>query len=241
MASGAALSKGERTVSYPGELLHRVQARSRRQKLDRLLEHFQPSPRTTVLEVGVGNTEPLPVTNFLVRNYPWPERVTALGVGDLSGFKRLHPEIPTVSYDGGTFPFRDDAFELAHSNAVIEHVGATSRQEAFVAEMVRVARAGMLTTPNRFFPIETHTLLPMLHWLGKERFDEAIARLGPERIEAAFRRIGRTFPTDELADLRLLGVRDLARMARAAGLTDFKVLKNRVGPWAMTLSLVWRR
>lgn len=228
-------------MSTPGGLLERIQARSRRQKLERFVEHFSLGPGTTLLEVGVGNTEPLPVTNYLVRHYPWPEQVTALGLGDLSGFRALHPHVRTAEYGGGRFPFEDRAFDLAHSNAVIEHVGSEATQLQFVAEMVRVSRGGMLTTPNRFFPIETHTLLPLVHWLGKDAFDRFLAGVGVARVEAAFARLGRAFPTHELADLRLLGARDLARLARAAGLNDFRVLHNRLGPLTMTLSLVWRR
>jgi hypothetical protein len=34
-----------------------------------------------------------------------------------------------------------------------------------VAEALRVARRAFVTTPNRWFPIEVHTLLPLVHWL----------------------------------------------------------------------------
>jgi hypothetical protein len=40
-----------------------------------------------------------------------------------------------------------------------------------VAECARVARKGFcLTTPNRWFPVEFHTQLPLLHWLPKAWF-----------------------------------------------------------------------
>jgi hypothetical protein len=52
-----------------------------------------------------------------------------------------------------------------YSNAVIEHVGGHERQQAFVRESLRVGRRVFLTTPNRWFPIEVHTRLPLVHWL----------------------------------------------------------------------------
>ncbi len=79
-----------------------------------------------------------------------------------------------------------------------------------------------------------------MHWLGKERFDAAVAALGPSRLARIFRRLGRSFPVDELADLRLLGAGDLRRLARAAGLRSFEVHHDRMGGLSMTLSLVWR-
>ena len=48
---------------------------------------------------------------------------------------------------------------------MIEHVGGRERQEAFVDEALRVGRRVFLTTPNRWFPVEVHTKLPLVHWL----------------------------------------------------------------------------
>jgi hypothetical protein len=55
------------------------------------------------------------------------------------------------------------------SNAVIEHVGDIADQRRFVAEHRRVARAGVMTTPNRWFPVESHTGSVLLHWFGRWR------------------------------------------------------------------------
>jgi hypothetical protein len=223
------------------DALHGVQTRSRRRKLDQLLALLAPGPATTLLDVGVGNTEPLPSTNYLERHYPYRERITALGVGELAGFRQLHPDIRAVGFDGGRFPFADGEFDIAHSNAVIEHVGSREQQREFLAEMVRVARAGMVTTPDRAFPVETHTLLPFVHWLGKERFDRAVAVIGVHRIETVHGFFGRGFPARELADLRLLDAADLGALADEVGLGRRRIVRNRLLGWPMTLTLVWWR
>jgi SAM-dependent methyltransferase len=103
--------------------------------------------------------------NFFEELYPWPERVTAVGLHDGAGFEMRYPGIGYVQADGCELPFEDGAFDLYFSNAVIEHVGGEERQRAFVAEAVRVATRVFLTTPNRWFPIEVHTRLPLVHWL----------------------------------------------------------------------------
>jgi hypothetical protein len=36
-----------------------------------------------------------------------------------------------------------------------------------VHELCRVARRVFISTPNRWFPVETHTLLPFVHWLPR--------------------------------------------------------------------------
>src|SRR5262249_24404798 len=65
-------------------------------------------------------------------------------------------------------PFAARSFGLVHGSAVLEHVGSYEHQARMIAECLRVARRGVcLTTPNRWFPIEFHTQLPLLHWLPK--------------------------------------------------------------------------
>ena len=48
---------------------------------------------------------------------------------------------------------------------MIEHVGGREQQRRFVEESLRVARRAFITTPNRWFPVEVHTRLPLVHWL----------------------------------------------------------------------------
>jgi hypothetical protein len=61
---------------------------------------------------------------------------------------------------------------------VVEHVGGKEQQRQFVAELCRVAPRVFLSTPNRWFPIETHTLVPFVHWLPRQAADRTFAALG---------------------------------------------------------------
>jgi SAM-dependent methyltransferase len=152
-------------------LADRISLRSRRRKLGLFLEELRPGPETTVLDVGAdelgfGDSGGACATlNFFEELYPWPERVTALGLTDGARFRERYPQVRYVQGDALALPFEDGAFDVVFSNAVVEHVGGPEAQRRFVEEALRVGSRVFLTTPNRWFPIEVHTLLPLVHWL----------------------------------------------------------------------------
>jgi hypothetical protein len=180
-------------------LAARVSLRSRERKLRLFLELYRPGPETTVVDVGVtdapfggGSSD-----NFFEALYPWPERITAVGHTDLARFAAAFPAVRAVRADGRELPFEDSAFDIGFSNAVVEHVaGGREGQRRFIAELCRVARQVFVTTPNRWFPLDPHTLLPFAHWLppgpARERvlrargFDDVLDPLGPRELAGLF-------------------------------------------------------
>jgi SAM-dependent methyltransferase len=147
-----------------------VSLRSRRRKLRLFLAELHPTAETTVLDVGVdelafGEGDGCATLNFFEELYPWPERITALGLHDGSGFRLRYPRVPYVQGDACALPFEDGAFDIVFSNAVIEHVGDRARQRRLVSEALRVGRRAFITTPNRLFPLEVHTKLPLVQFL----------------------------------------------------------------------------
>ena len=182
-------------------LVDDVSLRSRRRKLRLLLDELQPTSETTILDVGVddlgfGEGDGCGTLNFLEELYPWPERITALGLHDGARFRARHPSIPYVQGDACALPFDDGAFDIVFSNAVIEHVGGRERQRKLVVEALRVGRQVFVTTPNRLFPVEVHTRIPLVHWL-------------PDSLShRVYRALGKGFATEN----RLLSRRELASL-----------------------------
>ena len=164
-------------------LVDAVSLRSRKRKLQLFLDELRPTGATTVLDVGAdelgfGEGEGCSTLNFLEELYPWPERITALGLHDGRSFRERYPAVAYVQGDALALPFDDDAFDVFFSNAVIEHVGDRKAQRRFVTEALRVGRQVFITTPNRRFPVELHTRLPLVHWLPERAAHSVYDALG---------------------------------------------------------------
>ncbi len=167
------------------QLADAISLRSRKRKLRLFFDELRPTAQTTVLDVGAdelgfGEGDGCATLNFFEEHYPWPERITALGLHDGAGFRARYPGIPYVQGDACALPFDDGSFDVVFSNAVLEHVGGRDRQRAFVSEAVRVGRRVFVTTPNRRFPIEVHTRLPLVHWLPDQASHRVYRALGKD-------------------------------------------------------------
>ncbi len=142
------------------------------------------------------------------RATPGPSAITAVGHTGLDRFAAAFPRRRSVvQADGRELPFADGAFELGFSNAVIEHVaGGREGQRRFVTELCRVAGRVFVTTPNRWFPVDPHTLsrsptgcprAPRRRLFRARGFDDVLDPLGPGRAVGALSLPGEVFDGDD--------------------------------------------
>ena len=135
---------------------------------DRIYTDFvaqiKPKASDNIVDVGVSDIIN-DGANVLERKYPFLERITACGLGEASAFRKAFPRctyrriVPHAH-----LPFPDRAFEVAAANAVLEHVGTFDNQRFFVEELCRVGKRVFISVPHRYFPVEHHTTIPLLHY-----------------------------------------------------------------------------
>ncbi len=129
-----------------------------------------PTAQTEILDLGTCD-EITSEANMLQQMHPHRERITCASLGEGASILEAYPGVKHVRIDSSQpLPFADDQFAIGFSNAVLEHVGSAEAQRAFVRELCRVARRVYLAVPNRLFPVEHHTCLPLVHWLPKPIF-----------------------------------------------------------------------
>lgn len=210
-------------------LAYKISAFNRERKYNTFLKELSPQAADTILDVGFNDQEYSANDNYLEKNYPQPENITALGLktSNQSGeeFSKRYPKVKTTIYEGGAFPFANQQFAIVWSNAVLEHVGDREKQLEFLKEIKRVGRHAFLTTPNRNFPIEIHTRTLLLHFL-------------PKKIFAAYLRlIGKSWATGDY--MNLLGSRDLKNLLAKAGITDYRLIKNRLAGFILDFVIIF--
>jgi ubiquinone/menaquinone biosynthesis C-methylase UbiE len=77
-----------------------------------------------------------------------------------------HPAIRVIEGDAcNLHQFRDNEFDVAFSNSVIEHLFTLDNQRKMARETRRVARHYFIQTPNKYFPIEPHFKFPFFQFL----------------------------------------------------------------------------
>lgn len=216
-------------LANPDSLSVRVATKVRHEMFAMFMSELRPAPTHRILDIGVTSDQSYSSSNYFEALYPHKHRIVAAGLQDAAFLEALYPGVKYVQADVLGMPFSDRSFDFVHSSAVLEHVGSMENQARMIRECLRVARRGIcLTTPNRWFPIEFHTQLPVVHWLPKP-----VTR----RI---FRRLGYG-PLAQEENLNLMTAAELRAIAKGIPGWSFRVAAARLWGWRSNLLLFAKR
>jgi Methyltransferase domain len=150
-------------------LSHRL--RERRFRLFDRLVALIPGP-VSVIDLGG--------TNEFWERRGWAGRDDVLvTLVNLEPQDRRHANIrPVVGDATDLSDHPDGSFDIAFSNSVIEHLFDFEAQSRMAREVRRVGRAYWVQTPNFWFPVEPHFLVPFWHWLPEDVRVEILSRRG---------------------------------------------------------------
>lgn len=213
----------------PGSFVDRLALRKRLHMLALFKTAFPDHTIKHILDVGVTADLAAQSSNYMENYYPNTHKIIALSNQDISHLASHYPGLTIKQGDACALPFDDQSIDVVFSAAVIEHVGKQTTQQLMLAECLRVAKQGVfITTPNRWHPIEVHTLLPLLHWLPKSLHRKILFYLRHD------------FYAQE-QNLNLLDQRTLGHFCRTLGVDSFKIHTLRTFGWISNLILIIKK
>jgi hypothetical protein len=174
-----------------------------------------PNGESLVADFGVSGHRDHPAHYFFEALYPHKDKLTAIGQAaeGANWFPEAFPGLTFLEADLNEIPLPDNYFDVGICNAVVEHAGTREQQKHLVREVCRVCRRVMFTTPNKSFPFELHTFLPLVHWLPDPMFREVLRRLGYKSLASIdilnplnAREFMTLFPSDRVNHLVKVGL-----------------------------------
>ena len=155
-------------IKYFNKFLLKILLNNRLRINKIMSENIEYKKKANILDIG--STPSLERhQNVFLHLYPWKDKVTCISNLDCKILNELYPNVTILKGDGRKLQLKSNLFDLVHSNAVIEHVGSFENQIMFVKECVRVSKSKIcINTPNRFFPIDSHTKIPLIHMFPKK-------------------------------------------------------------------------
>lgn len=200
------------------KLFRRFSDESRRRRGLIFRDSFRILPETRILDVG--SEDGSAIATLLEGTLASPENVWIADIDRtmlLAGRRRYGFRAVELG-EFGPLPFEDKSFDIVYCSSAIEHVTiaksdvwnvqsgkifnerAARSQKFFAAEISRVGRGYFVQTPNRGFPLESHTWLPLMGLLPR-----------PILI-AAMRAANRVWVKKSIPDFRLLNSGEMQKL-----------------------------
>ena len=122
-----------------------------------------------VLDIGTTNDTENKSSNFIVKNLKNIKNFNSISDQLISSsfFKKKLQKSITENFS--EYEIENLKSDLVISNATIEHVGNYDNQKAMINNMIKLSKKMIIiSTPNRYHPLEFHTKIPFIHWLPKK-------------------------------------------------------------------------
>ena len=120
--------------------------------------------------------------------------------------KSQYSNIKTLMGDATNLSqFANKSFDIVHSNSVIEHLYNFENQKKMASEIIRVGQKHIVQTPNKYFFIEPHYLLPFLQFIPDKLKFLVLTKTKLSRLK----KWDKKFASQYIEEIRLLNLQEL--------------------------------
>ena len=178
------------------------------------------------LDIGTTEENKLKSSNFFVKKLDHIKIKKSISDQRIESFRFSEFKKKSITSDFSTEEINIFKSDLVISSATIEHVGNFNNQIKMIKNIICLTKKYFLiTTPNRFFPIDFHTKLPFLHMLPKKIHRMILTLLNLKE-----------YAKEE--NLNLLGHNDLNKLINAQKNVDFEIKIFKIKLLGLTSNLL---
>ena len=151
------------------DFIDNIIKKKRSEMLNILNKNIKDNNIESFLDVGTTEENQLESSNYFVKNFYKIKIKNSISDQEIknNNFNRfLKKSITSEFLETEIENYKSD---LVISSATIEHVGSYENQIKMLENIIKLTnKYFFITTPNRFFPIDFHTKLPIIHMLPKK-------------------------------------------------------------------------
>ena len=149
--------------------IDKIIKKKRSEMLNILNKNIKDNDIESFLDVGTTEENELESSNYFVKNFYKVKIKNSISDQEIKNNnfnKFLRKSITSEFSETEILNYKSD---LVISSATIEHVGSYENQIKMLENIIKLTnKYFFITTPNRFFPIDFHTKLPVIHMLPKK-------------------------------------------------------------------------
>lgn len=135
--------------------------------LNNLILFKKKNINNKILDFGVSdsiNQDSNPFVKFFLKKKR--DNIYGCGVDNPENVMKNYKELKYKRIKPYTkLPYKKNFFSLSISHAVFEHIGNETKKKFYLSELIRISDNVFISIPNRYFPIEHHSNIPMLGYL----------------------------------------------------------------------------
>ena len=167
-----------------------------------------------IIDIG---TSPLLLKseNYFLTQFNKNKNLTCFSNQNLSPLKKKFKFFKFIKGDARNLKIKNNSFDIVHSNATIEHVGYDNDQIKFIKGCYGISKKYVfITTPNKYYPIDFHTKIPLLHILPHKYYNFLMKIFG----DNFFRK---------KKNLNLLTTKKIVLFLKKLNITNYKIVYNK--------------
>ena len=184
-------------------------------KIFNIFENNVPYNQNTKI-IDVGTTPILEEhENIIFQLYKWKENITGFSNQNCNILKNIFAPSNFIIGDARNTKLENDSYDISFCSATIEHVGNYNEQKQLINELFRISKEHIfITTPNRNFPLDFHTKLPLLHLL-------------PKKIHRSLLRLLRFEFLSKEENLNLLNINEIKKILNELNIVNYSIYYNK--------------